>query len=43
MVSSIRLVFVLMLYLIALGGLIVGDTNRRVKHIESEFTLEGGK
>ena len=35
-------VFVLIIYLIALGG-IVGDTNKRVKHIESEFTLEGGK
>ena len=33
---------VLVLYLLALGDK-VNDTNKRVKHIESEFTLEGNK
>ena len=34
---------VLVLYLLALGLLMVNDTNKRVKHIENEFTLEGNK
>ena len=32
-----------LLFYVCFMGLTVLDTNRRVKHIESEFTLEGGK